>query len=140
MDQLARAGEGWAALLEGDTVAGLALLEAGFRGVRYDEPATSSVGAPLRFVWAATLASRPETRERGLRLLRYGQWLHDLHYVPIGYLALGQALEDAGDTVGAARAYARFIHLWEGADPELQPRVEAARRALERLAAEDRGR
>ncbi len=37
---------------------------------------------------------------------------------------------------GAAAAYSQFIRLWENADPELQPRVETARRALERLAAE----
>jgi hypothetical protein len=29
--------------------------------------------------------------------------------------------------------HGRLIDLWEDADPELQPRVEAARRAVERL-------
>lgn len=45
---------------------------------------------------------------------------------------LGQLCEDAGDLGCAQDAYARFIRLWERADPELQPRVRAAE---ERLAA-----
>ncbi len=58
-------------------------------------------------------------------------------HIPLSYLALGEALEAAGDRAGAARAYNQFIRLWEKADPALQPRVESARRALERLAAEN---
>jgi hypothetical protein len=54
------------------------------------------------------------------------------------YLTLGQALEAEGDAAGAIAAYSRFIELWEKADPELQPRVETARRALERLGGEAR--
>ncbi|MDX1675147.1 MAG: tetratricopeptide repeat protein, partial [Longimicrobiales bacterium] len=44
--------------------------------------------------------------------------------------------EQAGSPAEAARYYRELIDLWEDADPELQPRVDAARRALERLAAE----
>jgi len=40
--------------------------------------------------------------------------------------------EELGYAEGAARSYRRFIELWSDADPELQPRVQAAR---ERLAA-----
>ncbi len=41
-----------------------------------------------------------------------------------------------GDTQQAIRYYERFVELWKDADPELRPRVEAARRAIEKLAAE----
>ncbi|MGD8700738.1 MAG: hypothetical protein PVJ43_15685, partial [Gemmatimonadales bacterium] len=79
---------------------------------------------------------RPETRDRGIRLLRYGIYPWDTNYLALRYLLLGQALEEEGDRAPAIRAYSRFVRLWENADPELQPRVETARRALERLTAE----
>ena len=41
--------------------------------------------------------------------------------------------EAQGDTAAAADYWARFIGQWEEADPELQPRVEAARRRLQAL-------
>jgi len=41
-----------------------------------------------------------------------------------------------GESDKAAHYYKRFVELWENADPALQPRVDAARRALERLTAE----
>ncbi len=129
---LFRAGQGWADLLDGDTVSGLTRLESGL----------SEAGLlrmpyvwPLSFVLAAAQASRPETRAEGTRRLRYGVF-SDIPFIPLSYLALGQALEESGDPVGAAQAYSRFIRLWEKADPALQPRVEFARRALERLTAE----
>jgi tetratricopeptide (TPR) repeat protein len=49
---------------------------------------------------------------------------------------LGALYEARGDRERAAGYYARFIELWKDADPELQPRVQAARRALGRLASE----
>lgn len=45
----------------------------------------------------------------------------------------GQIAEQRGDTPAAIRAYRTFIDLWKDADPELQPRVQAARAALTRL-------
>lgn len=50
------------------------------------------------------------------------------------YERLGGLYELRGDTAKAALYYGRFVELWEDADPDLQPRVEVARRALERLA------
>ena len=49
---------------------------------------------------------------------------------------LGALHEARGDRERAAGYYARFIELWKDADPELQYRVQAARRALSRLSAE----
>jgi hypothetical protein len=45
----------------------------------------------------------------------------------------GQIAEQRGDTLAAIRAYRNFTELWKDADPELQPRVAAARAALARL-------
>ncbi|UCC48864.1 MAG: tetratricopeptide repeat protein [Gemmatimonadota bacterium] len=49
------------------------------------------------------------------------------------YERLAGLYELRGDRERAAQHYNRFIELWRDADPELQPRVQAARRALERL-------
>ncbi len=49
------------------------------------------------------------------------------------YERLAGLYELRGDRERAAHYYNRFIELWQDADPELQPRVQAARRALERL-------
>lgn len=49
---------------------------------------------------------------------------------------LGPLYEDVGLREEAVRAYARFVDLWHDADPELQPRVRSARRALDRLVGE----
>ena len=46
---------------------------------------------------------------------------------------LGQIAEQQGDATTAIRAYRNFTDLWKDADPELQPRVAAARAALARL-------
>ncbi len=58
---------------------------------------------------------------------------------PVAHERLGAVQLALGDTVAAIRNLAAFAQLWDAADPELQPRVESARRAVERLAA-DRGR
>jgi len=47
---------------------------------------------------------------------------------------LARAYEGMGEYGKAAKEYAFFVEAWEDADPELQPWVEDARRALERLA------
>jgi tetratricopeptide (TPR) repeat protein len=121
----------WADILDGDTRAELEELKAGIEKSGFSQ--RLALTAPLRFAYAQALATRPESRAEGLRRLRYAQ---PIEYAATRHLAIALALEQAGDTVGAAREYSQFIRLWEGADPELQPRVEAARRALERLAAE----
>jgi serine/threonine-protein kinase len=55
---------------------------------------------------------------------------------PLAHERLGSLHLQVGDTVSAARHLAEFIELWKDADPELQPRVEAARRRLGQLAGE----
>ncbi len=135
LEPLIRAGLGWADIIDGDTVGGLEKLEAGIEEAGFALYATN-LGGPLRFVWTSTLAAYPPTREEGIRRLRHGWSFFDFHYFAIRFLLLGRALEDAGDALGAAEAYSQFLRLWERADPELQPRIQTAERALERLAAE----
>lgn len=43
---------------------------------------------------------------------------------------LGELYESKGDLKKAGEHYARFIELWEKADPELQPAVKDARARL----------
>jgi tetratricopeptide (TPR) repeat protein len=50
---------------------------------------------------------------------------------------LARLYEEAGETVRASAVWAEFAELWRDADPELQPRVEAARRRVQALV--DRG-
>ena len=49
---------------------------------------------------------------------------------------LGQLYDEKGDLENAALHYAQFVELWEDADPELQPRVAAARVRLEEIVRE----
>jgi tetratricopeptide (TPR) repeat protein len=134
---LLMAGRGYADLLEGDTVAGLAKLEAGVEEIGYTEEFFWVW--PFRFALAAVWTERPETQARGVRWLRHAPAIWDWEYAAPSFRLLGQVLEESGDRAGAADAYTRFIRLWEGADSELQPEVEWARRALERVAAEETG-
>ena len=46
---------------------------------------------------------------------------------------LGELYEARGDRAKAVEYHRRFIDLWKGADPELQPQVAEARAALRRL-------
>ncbi len=48
-------------------------------------------------------------------------------------LRLGQLYAQAGDTTRAISYYGRFIELWKNADPDLQPRVADARKAMAEL-------
>ena len=52
---------------------------------------------------------------------------------PNVFYPLAQAFEQMGDEGKARTAYASFIDAWKDADPELQPWVQQAREALERL-------
>jgi serine/threonine-protein kinase len=58
---------------------------------------------------------------------------YDMLYSALGHRRRGEILESLGRRQEAAEQYARFIELWTGADPELQPMVREARTALARL-------
>ncbi len=65
-------------------------------------------------------------------LWSFGDWLF---LGPI-YERLGQLYDERGDLENATEYYARFTELWAEADPELQPRVQAARERLEEIVRE----
>ncbi len=52
---------------------------------------------------------------------------------PLIHERLGQLYESKGNAQKAAEHYAKFVELWKNADPELQPRVKAARERLAKL-------
>ena len=60
------------------------------------------------------------------------RWSSDGEFTGYALRRIAELSEQAGDSARASRAYSRFLHLWENADPELQPEV---RRARDRLAA-----
>jgi hypothetical protein len=51
---------------------------------------------------------------------------------------IAQLYDARGDTAKAVEHYRDFIELWKDADPELQPRVKAARDRLRLLSPADR--
>jgi DNA-binding SARP family transcriptional activator len=57
----------------------------------------------------------------------------DPYWLPVVYERLGDLYGQRGDTAKAIYYYGKLVDLWKDADPELQPRVEAARRAIEAL-------
>ena len=118
------AADGWGALIQGDTALGLARLRAGLDEVA--APGVAAESAFLRLQLALALAARKETREEGIRWLRYGFDNQPL-YLPLLQLALGRTYEAAGQRDSAAVAYSRFLRFWDKADPELQGRVKEAR-------------
>jgi TolB-like protein len=125
--------DGWGAVLQGDSVAGIRRMREGL-----DLAAAPHMGeesAFLRFQLALALAARPETREEGIRWLRYGFQQLPL-YLPITQLALGRAYEAAGQRDSAVQAYGRFLRFWDKADPELQARTREVREVLQELTRE----
>jgi tetratricopeptide (TPR) repeat protein len=54
-------------------------------------------------------------------------------WLPVVYERLGALYEQRGDTANAILNYGKLVDLWRDADPELQPRVEAAGRAIQTL-------
>jgi tetratricopeptide (TPR) repeat protein len=62
----------------------------------------------------------------------YRDW-DDSWWLAWAYERLGALYEQRGDTAKAVSYYGKFVELWEDADPEFQPRVETARRAIEAL-------
>ena len=60
-------------------------------------------------------------------------WYQAAWQIPLAHERLGWLYEKMGRPEKARAAYERFVDAWDDADPELQPRVERARRRLETL-------
>lgn len=63
---------------------------------------------------------------------------YELVYLAPSERRLGEMAERRGEYAEAARHYRRFVDLWAGADPALQPQVQAARQRLAALPAPTR--
>jgi serine/threonine-protein kinase len=126
-------GLGWRALLAGDTATGIRLLRTGTERIG----GNAFFSAPLRLQLGAALTARPDTRDEGLKLLRYG-FVSDLGVLPVAYFALGRAADAAGRREDATLGYGQFVRLWDSADSTTSLRLKEARDALSRLTGEPR--
>jgi len=91
----------------------------------------------MRDVHRYALATLLQDRGDELEALRiYGSLYASPALEALGLLKRAQLHERRGESADAAEYYGRFLALWAGADPHLQPQVEAARRAAERLGRE----
>jgi serine/threonine-protein kinase len=84
--------------------------------------------------WLAYLIQDNGGEEEALNIfgsLYWNPWVE-----PLALYNRAQLHERRGEFEQAARYYARFLELWGDADPQLQPRVEAARMSLQRLRGE----
>ncbi|MEE9245773.1 MAG: tetratricopeptide repeat protein, partial [Gemmatimonadota bacterium] len=72
-----------------------------------------------------------------------GPWLfrldEDAIFLAMCYERLGALYEERGEPEKAIRYYGRLVELWKDADPELKPRVEAARHAIQALSTDRPG-
>ena len=112
---------------------------------------TSYDGAPIacgsciapRLARAYDLAGRPDDAIREFENYLNSTYARrgtttDPQYLAGSYKRLAELYEAKGDRAKAASNYAKFIELWKNADPELQPKVQEAKRRFARLGAEGR--
>jgi eukaryotic-like serine/threonine-protein kinase len=112
--------------------------EQGFEAMRRAADGTGGAYIALPFLaWAYDVAGRPDSAlvayKRYEASTHWNRLLMDAMFLGLAYERMAQLHEDLGERSEATIYYSRFIDLWRDADPELQPRVEAARRALARL-------
>jgi len=74
----------------------------------------------------------PSTARR-IRATASATGVIDTYWWPTSYLRLAGLYEQRGDTTNALHYYSKFVDFWKDSDPELQPQVGAARRAIETL-------
>jgi tetratricopeptide (TPR) repeat protein len=126
---LALAYRGHIAVAREDATAAIDYLRRGLRLI----PGNRNVPRNAhRFVLANLIEDDDELE--ALRIygsLYYSPWLEAL-----GYLRRAQLHERRGEREDALRYYGWFLELWADADADLQPQVESARRAVNRLAGE----
>ncbi|MGH7444771.1 MAG: hypothetical protein ACREKM_07845, partial [Longimicrobiales bacterium] len=129
---IGEAGLAFAAVLAGDTIAGLAQVQATLPRSYY---AAGSLYDALWFRWVELLAEHPQTRARAIELLR-APWPGEPALELQRQFVLGRALEASDDPGNARIAYTRFITA-VGEPDELEGRMReralAARDALARL-------
>lgn len=84
--------------------------------------------------WLANVIEVRGGEEEALKI--YGSLYHTPYLEALGYLHRARLHERRGEGAEAVRYYSYFLELWSEADPHLQPQVESARHAVDRLAGE----
>jgi tetratricopeptide (TPR) repeat protein len=125
----ALAYRGHIAAVRGDTAAAIDHLRRGLELIpgNWNVPRNAH-----RFLLARLIESSDELE--ALRI--YGSLYYSVWLEALGYLHRAQLHERRGEQEDAIRYYGWFLQLWEGADPHLQPLVESARQAIDRLTGE----
>jgi serine/threonine-protein kinase len=132
---LFRATRGWVALVEGDTASGIREMQEGLEDYGMMLAGFRTGTGILRLNLAAAIARQSGRTEEGVNRLLYG-FTQDPEIAPLALLAAARILDQTGERERAAVLYSDFVDLWGDADPALQPRLEEAQGALERLTAE----
>ncbi len=84
--------------------------------------------------WLAHLIESRGGEEEAMAI--YGSLYWTTWAEPLGLFRRAELHEQRGEFEEAGDYYTDFIQLWENADPHLQPRVESARLALQRIRGE----
>lgn len=126
--------EGWIAVEHGDTVAGIAQLRRALLDLGY-APGRSGITGMLRAQLAMLQVTQPQWRAEGIRRLEL-IGIQDGGMLSFIAIPLAEAYYAEGRLEDARSMYARFLALWQEADPELRPRVESVENALLRLTGE----
>jgi len=138
------AGQGWEVVLEALAEAQLAQQAGDVEAALelYDS-LERSVCPECGLFWSGFLLEREGDRPGAIAaweayLSRGAHIRHLLNAFGLGtvYESLGRMYDEEGDAEQAAIYYARFVELWEDADPDLQPRVRAAQDRLETIVRE----
>jgi tetratricopeptide (TPR) repeat protein len=109
-------------------------------GTRFEAWYQSMLSSPFysqdreRYLRAELLAARGREEEA---LTWYGSFaegsIYELVYLAPSHLRRAEIYERRGERERAVGHYRRFIELWRDCDPNLQPMVEEAERALARM-------
>ncbi len=134
---LGRSLQGLAWLLRGHIAAASDSVDAAIDHLRRGLSMVNALWSWSRDTSRYSLASLIQDRGSEDEALRiYGSLYQTPWLEALGYLRRAQLHERRGEREEALRYYARFAKLWANADSHLQPQVQSARRAMERLAAE----
>ena len=86
--------------------------------------------------WLANLMQDRGGEQEAINI--YGSVFLNPWLEALGYFHRAELHERRGEREEALRYYGRFVELWEDADPHLQPRLESAKLAIDRLGGETR--
>ena len=131
----ARYGEGQLALAKGDGKTALARFREARRLWRHC-PSCTSLDQGVAFERMGQKDSALAAYEQVATTPVFYEDAQELLALPVAYERLGELYEGKGDKQKALEYYGKFVELWKNADPELQPRVQAAKKRMAALAGE----